>query len=356
MRLVLFTKDFSDNSTGRAYVLWLLAKSLGWEATVVSFRGETVWAPLSGTEFAESCVLLDSAEMAHSISAPADLLISVKPVPGALDRALDASRATGKPLLVDIDDPDLESLLGQGSLVRAAAKAVLRARTFWPSLRLRAALRKLPRMVSNPALARRYGGEIVPHARNDFGFGAPQVSWTPSVVFVGTNRKHKGTELLRRAVEAVAGDGFTLTITDHKPADALPHERWVGPTSLEEGIELVRSSDIVVIPSRGGDRFAAGQLPAKLVDAMMAGRAVVVSDLPPLAWAIGTEGGMTFPPDDVNALEEVLRRLSDPATRERIATGARQRALELFTTDAVARRFAKACAEAVKNQPRAQLR
>lgn len=356
MRIVLFTKDFSDNSTGRAYVLWLLSRSLGWDATVVSFRGGPVWAPLVGTDFADSCVLLRSAEEAINITSSADLLISVKPVPGAFDRALTASRATGRPLLVDIDDPDLESLLGEGSLIRAGAKAVLRAKTFWPSLRLRLALRKLPRMVSNPALARRYGGEIVPHARNDFGIGARQVSSKPSIVFVGTNRKHKGTDVLRRAVNAVAEDGFTLTITDHEPADALPHERWVGPTSFDKGIELVKSSDIVVIPSRGSDRFAAGQLPAKLVDAMMAGRAIVVSDLPPLAWAIGPEGGVTFPADDAHALEEALRSLKDPAARERIAAGARTRALEMFTTEAVARHFAKACMDAMKSQNDRQAR
>jgi glycosyltransferase involved in cell wall biosynthesis len=280
----------------------------------------------------------------------ADLVVSVKPVPGSFDIARAVAHRAERPLLLDIDDPDLEGLLAIGNPVRAVAKSILRARSYWGARDLRKYVWDYPRTVSNPTLQDWYGGDIVPHARPDTGVGASHVRVRPHVVFVGTNRPHKGLESLRRAVSALSSEGFTLTVTDVAPDDARPHERWVGTTTLQAGIDLVQASDIVVIPSVAKNLYSGGQLPVKIIDAMIAGRAVVASDLAPLRWALG-EGGVTFRAGDLDDLTAKLRVLAEPSAREILGSAARIRALEMFTVEAVAEPFRLACEAALVGKP-----
>ncbi|TPX02398.1 glycosyltransferase family 4 protein, partial [Schumannella luteola] len=327
--VLLLTPDLSDNSTGRAEVLWTLAESLGWRCRVVAPTGDELWYPVRGSAFARDCAVVADDGLVAELAARSDLVIAVKPLPGSFGRALEVAGST--PVLLDIDDPDLESILGVGQPIRALAKAVLRRRRVRAARRLRRRVGEHPVIVSNPVLQRRYGGEVVPHARLDTGPGAEAASTSPTVVFVGTNRRHKGLGVLRRAV---ADAGLRLAITDDPPRDRLPHEDWVGPTTLDEGRELVRRGDIVVIPSMPGEVHSTAQLPAKLIDAMIAGRAIAVADFEPLRWALG-DTGRVFAPGDPRALTAVLDELRDPALRRELGDAARRRALELFTVDAV---------------------
>ncbi len=150
-------------------------------------------------------------------------------------------------------------------------------------------------------------------------------------------------------IEVLAGtpDGevehrqVTLTVTDDPPADARPEERWIGQTTFAEGMRLVESADIVVIPSLR-TTWSIGQLPAKLVDGMMAGAAVVVSDVEPLDWAVG-DGGIRVEPGSVAQLADALTRLTDAEERARLGAAAHRRAIELFTVDANLAPFVDAC-------------
>lgn len=347
MKVLFVTKDLSDNSTGRTYSLWLLVQKIGWSSRIVSSAGGEIWKPLQDTDFADQCVrLTPNSPDWDEAARQCDVIVSVKPVLGAFDIASLLAVRHGKPLLLDIDDPDLDAILGIGNPVKALAKSVLRARTYWPTRKLRRMIKDYPILVSNPHLQSQYGGTVVPHVRTDSGIGALHGSSEPRVAFVGTNRGHKGISTLRNAVARVAHLGVKLEITDYPPRDRLAHEQWTGPSSLTAGIELVKRSDIVVIPSVGRNRYAAGQLPVKLVDAMMAGRAVVVSDLPPLQWAVG-DAGLVFRADDDLDLARQIERLTDPKYRQELGERARTRALRLFSTDTVAHSFERAVLEAM---------
>jgi glycosyltransferase involved in cell wall biosynthesis len=162
------------------------------------------------------------------------------------------------------------------------------------------------------------------------------------VAFVGSVRPHKGVELLREAVEH-AGD-MRLTITDDPPSSARPNENWTGITSLAVGLELVNHADIVAIPSLPW--IYGYQLPVKLIDAMLAGRAIVASDLPPIRWALGGTG-VLVQPGDLGALTGALQKLRDPAERTRLGVMARARALSVFTVASVAPAFAAVLSSAL---------
>jgi glycosyltransferase involved in cell wall biosynthesis len=351
MDIVVFTPDLSNNSLGRTLCIWQLAVELGWTCTVVSTAGNDMWPPVIGTRFADSCILMPTEQMATSdLLKHSDLFIAIKPLASSFGIALDMSSRHDVPLLLDIDDPDLEVVLNWRNPIRRIAFELLRRPKMVAVRKLAAAAHKSPTMVSNPVLQARYGGPIIPHIRADIGPGSDHVRDAPTVAFVGSNNAHKGLPQLRKAVASVQDLGYLLVVTDNAPADAMPWERWTGRTSLEEGTRLVGSSDIVVIPSLNKP-FARGQLPAKLIDAMILGRAVVVTKIQPMPWALGTTGTI-IRPGSVKEIARALRKLSDPLVRERSGKKARARALEMFTSSASLAKFEQAALDTVDRHRR----
>lgn len=338
MRILALGHQLSENSTGRAYSLWLIARELGWEFTLAGPASDGLWPPLRDTPFSRHCRVLDPSsnleEALQDEAAVADLLLAVKPLPESLGVALQLRQATGKPLLVDVDDPDVEVRTPVNSIRQAwrVAKNPATRRRYATLWALRRKARSLSVMTSSPSLQRRYGGVVVPHVREE----CPVVRHDgdrPTVAFVGTALPHKGIEVLRRAVARLADTGYSLEVTDEAPADALPHESWRGRTTIGQGQEILHRSDIVAIPSLNLG-YGPAQLPVKLIDAMMAGQAIVASDLPPMRWALG-DGGILFPPGDEDALVSALLRLREPEVRRSHGERAHRHALGRFTPSAV---------------------
>lgn len=342
LRLLLVTPNYENNSLGRTYCLWLLARELGWQATVAGVHGRKLWEPLRHGDFSADCVNLSAlpgrrrTAALGALVAGSDVVVAVKPLATSLGVVAPWAARHGRLLVVDVDDPDLE--------VRATARPLLRRqrpRTSWGRLReldrLRELTRQHPTTVSNPVLQQEYGGLVVPHVRPAGAAGGQRSGADVVVRFVGSPRGHKGVDVLRAAVARLAGEGMRLEVTADAPADAHPWESWLGSTGFTAGQALVATADVVALPSLPAG-YALAQLPAKLMDAMVLGRAIVASDLPPVAWALG-DTGLLVPPGDVDALVAALRRLTDPSLRRRLGAAAHARAAGLFTVAAVAPAF-----------------
>jgi len=337
--------------------LWLLAEALGWESVTLAYGKSTVWPPVAGSRFADTIEVLptDRSAAEQMISAYAersDVVVAVKPVPNSFGLCLGALEQKPFPLVLDIDDPDLEVVLGHRTpKLRRGAKWLVRTRTMSGALALKRGVPTVPRFVSNPELQRLYGGTLLPHVRPAVPatVHADSAADGVRVVFVGTNRAHKGVDLLRSAVQRLAPEGYTLTITDDPPHDARPWERWTGMTTLAEGAALVADADVVALPSRDTP-WAWGQLPAKLVDAMIAGVPTVVSAIDPMPWAVA-DGGIQVRPGDEDDLVEALRALRFPATRARMGARATLRAREVFSVEANAGAFADLLLAAAHQSP-----
>jgi len=334
VRAAFFVFAAEKNTLGRAYALWLAAEELGWETRFVAPRIDDPWSPLVGEHGFVARLTADGDQAA----AWADVLVALKPWPGALDVALRLGRVYDKPVAVDVDDPDWENEYGWSAARQALTFATLTCSGRRPlgAYRLRYTASRLERvLVSNPALQRWYRrGVVVPHARPARPPGRPHSATGTDieVAFVGTVAEHKGVEVLREAAKA-AGD-VRLVLTAEAPPDARPNERWIGRTTLEEGLAVIDRCDVVAVPSQPWV-YGAGQLPVKLIDAMIAGRAVVASDLGPARWALaGT--GLLVPPGDAVALGDALKRLRSSSLRSELGQAARLRALQRFTPAAVA--------------------
>lgn len=345
-RVAIVTPNFENNSLGRTWCLWALSRALGWRAEVVGVKGTSLWAPLAGSAFAADCTVPGSSDREAALPAVraaigrADLVIAVKPLVPSLGVALAERRGT--PLLADVDDPDVEvRTTWRPRMERLRRPGFLASRRAVTGLG--EAVRRVPRIVSNPVLQRMYGGDVIPHVRD----AGPDPVWSdrddPVVRFVGSVRGHKGVDVLRAAA---ARADVALEVTAAPPADARAGERWLGTTTLEAGEALVRDADVVAVPSLP-TLWTPAQLPAKLVDAMIAGRAIVASAAEPVVWALDG-AGLAVPPGDVDALAAALTRLRDPALRKELGAAARRRGLERFTVDAVAPDFERAARAAMR--------
>jgi len=346
--IVFFTTDLSKNALGRTYCLWQLATSLGWSSVVVSLQGETIWEPLRNTAFANACLRMTRDEMQHALALfDADLYIAVKPLEASFGVAMEMSALFGIPILLDVDDPDLDAHLSWARPIRRMAKQILKPKELKVAKQLRSAARRYPTIVSSPTLQSRYSGVVIPHIREDMEAGRPHVTRNATVAFVGSNRAHKGINLLRQAVSQVQDLHFKLIVTDTPPIDAKPWEEWVGMTSLEQGLEIVSAADIVVIPSLNLP-YANGQLPVKLIDAMLLGRAIAISKVEPMPWALGGHG-VVFKPGSARAIEAALRELANPELRSVLGNSARERARNMFLVSTNISRFEFAVRSAIKN-------
>lgn len=333
-RLVFITPNFENNSLGRTFSLWLLARELGMPTRIVGVKGDSLWAPLAGTDFAADCVLPTTVGRAEREGAVrehvrwADLVVAIKPLPTSFGVALTVCSLERKPLALDVDDPDIEVRTRWLPWYEQVARWTLTSR-YRDLVRLGRLARTVPTMVSNPTLAQRYPGVVIPHVRPQTLALAQAREGKPTVRFIGSPRGHKGLEVLRTAVASLSSRGYRLEITAPRPDDAQSWETWLGETSLCDGAALVASADIIAIPSLAHS-WARAQLPAKLMDAMIAGRAVVASDTPPIRWAVGN-AGILVPPGDARALASALLELEPTKSRAEFGRLAAARANEMFS-------------------------
>jgi glycosyltransferase involved in cell wall biosynthesis len=314
---------------------------LGYETAVRTVSAGEIWEPLLSDPFVDVCRVVSMDEMVED-ARRADLLIAVKVLPGSFGVARKVGKIANRPVLLDVDDPDIEAtLLWNRPWVREMAKSAHFYRGELLGIAAqRLPARRYPTIVSNPVLQCMYGGHIVPHAREDIGVGADyDKSGSLTVAFVGTDRPHKGLDLL---LEAVGGlnDRWELVVTQSAPFGARPGVHWVGPTDQQTGMRITKEADAIILPSRSFG-YARGQVPMKLIDAMLAARPVAVSGVGPLPWVIG-DAGMAFKPDSVAAIMQVMLRLEDVDLRSGLGSAAREEALKRFTPAACAPEFEKA--------------
>lgn len=339
LRILLVTPNFENNSLGRTYCLWLLARHLGWETSVIGVKGSVLWGPLRDSAFAEVCHNLTGTVGRERVTALrawgawSSAVIAVKPLPTSFGLGRQVARLVDRPLLLDIDDPDIE-VRTTWRPAKERLPRMLLSRRYHNLLALRRLARQTPTIVSNPVLAEMYGGSVVPHVRPDVPAGGYSGATAPVIRFIGSPRLHKGIDVLRSSIAELAAEGYRLEVTADAPPDARPWETWLGATTLARGQELVASADAVALPSLP-DGWSRAQLPVKLIDAMVLGRAIVASDLGPVRWALGGTG-LLVPPDDTSALTAALRSMADPQVRQRLGFSAYRRAQAQFTVSAVA--------------------
>lgn len=358
-RVIAIGSTTRRNRIGRAFSLWMTAREAGLEFRHVAVDDGPLWEPLRDhQEFRSDLrVAKDIADVERQVSAevgPDSILMICKPRPELL--RLSRKFARSVPVILDIDDPELE--IGWGA-TKLSSRVALVVRYGPSRFRFGWARRTVKRMhviASNPVLQAVYGGEVVPHVREvaPRTAGHDREAAPFRVGFIGTPRPHKGIEDVRAAVGALAAErAMRLRVTAPPPADARPWEEWVGSTSLQEGRRLLADCDAVAILSRPGP-WGDWQVPVKLVDAMHAAVPAVITPRPPLLWAAG--GSSVVVPDGcASEMSNAFKLIADdPSLAQALGTAALRRARTTFTPTAAAPRLLAAIDRAEADRRRAR--
>jgi glycosyltransferase involved in cell wall biosynthesis len=212
--------------------------------------------------------------------------------------------------------------------------------------------------VSNRFLQRRFGGVLVPHARDTDALDPARfrpeeagARWNiPAaakvITFFGTPRPHKGVEDLIEAV-ALREDPRLLVLVAGMDGSAYCRGlRATGKNILRDRFlplgripfprlgEVLSRADLVVIPQRDSPA-GRGQLPAKVFDAMAMAKPIVatrVSDLPEI---LGGCGWLAEPGDPPELSRVIAEALSDPAGARELGQRARRRCVENYSYNAL---------------------
>ena len=161
--------------------------------------------------------------------------------------------------------------------------------------------------------------------------------------YVGALVPEKGVADVVAALRSLEGfvlEGFVLLVVGSGPEQALLESlasdlgervRFLG--AVAETAQVFAASDLIVLPSRGGD-----SMPATLIEAGLCG-------LPTVSTPVGSiedivvdgQTGLIVPIGAIDQLAHALGQLRlDPGLRERLGTNARERCLTLFEIDVVA--------------------
>jgi glycosyltransferase involved in cell wall biosynthesis len=279
-------------------------------------------------------------------------VVASKPVFSSFGAAL---LADVRPIVLDIDDPEL-------ALIAMDARTLLRSMARFDGPVLTALLSRLRDRadavtVSSTVLQSFFGGTVIPHARDERYF-APSVARDRAtarraigideaahlIVFVGTIRPHKGVDILMDCVERVRPARIAIVGADAN-LDLPNGVITVPPVDYATAMAWVAASDIVAVPQRDGP-IGRRQSPAKVIDALAVGRAIVASDVAPVREMVG-EAGVLIRPGSSAVLGEALRNLlDDEERRHHLEELARARFLERFSYEAVRPAFSNILATA----------
>jgi glycosyltransferase involved in cell wall biosynthesis len=344
--VVVFTPNLAGNATGRALVFVDLLSGHRPVALAGPRRGP-MWKPLEGRAREMEVIdlgargLRPSGDTRRLLASSTAILI--KPLFSSFGQWLLAGRPG--PAILDIDDPEM-------ALMRTDFRTLARSLTSLDgpvvtSVLLRLVDRANAITVSNGTLQTQASMEVIPHARDEGLFEPSGVrsravardklgipASTRLVVFVGTDRSHKGVDLLIGVAPDIAPARIIIVGAKRRPTAAHPNVTLVPPVPYAEAIRWLAAADVVVVPQLPGP-VGRYQAPAKVVDAMAAGRAIVASDLPPIREMVGDDGLLVAPGSREALANGINSLLSDGSHRESLEQRVRRRFLERFSLASV---------------------
>lgn len=182
---------------------------------------------------------------------------------------------------------------------------------------------------------------VVAHGVPRSGAGGAVTSARPTLSFLGRLVSTKGVQVLLAAAEHLKANGNVFQVqvigegperevleANAKRAGLNGTVEFVGYLTPGEVEQALTESLAVVMPSLAGEVF--GLVAAQ---SMMAGRAVVTSDIGALREVSG-DTGLSFPAGDADALAERLESLlKTPGLAARLGEQSRHRAQELFNVE-----------------------
>src|SRR5262245_8114748 len=363
-KVAVLAWDVGHNPLGRAHTLaGILARRYDveiWGAQFPRYGSET-WAPMRDSAFPIRVFpghpmpdhLAEMRRIAQEIDV--DAVYVSKPRFPSLGLGILAKEARNRPLVLDVDDDEL-AFFGEADGLdpfdllerRADPDLGLPFERLWTRASSYLIGDADALTVSNGALQQRYGGTVVPHARDERVFDPALYDRdetrrrlgidekTRLLLFGGTPRAHKGVVELVRALESLGDDRYRLMLFDTRELNALREElagleRWVVALpypSFADLPALVGASNLACVLQDPDHPVTRSQFPAKIVDAMAMGVPCLVRPVPSLQPLVDLAVVNTWEGEE--PLADRIARLFGDSNE---ATDRAQKARKLFETE-----------------------
>lgn len=367
-KVSLIGTDLSLNETGRVY---LLAKMLepGFRVEIVGLTdchsSHPVWAPLDTGEIRYRAVPASYKLPAFLPAArkvlrmlDGDIIYAISLQIPSFGLALLKARGRGTPVV--LDNSDWEFPRPEHGLKWHQYRGFRHVRgSFYRAVMERLHVRASAITCSNRLLQQRFGGTLIPHAKDVSLFDpslydARQIRSELSlpdkkiVLFAGTPRPHKGVEDLLEATMAMNRDDVLTMVMGGDPGDPFvadlqarysgPRFRWLGPQPIAELPRFLAVSDVAAVPMRD-TAYSRGQMPAKIFDAMAMAKPIVSTEIGDIPHVI--DGcGIVVRPGNVDAIRGALERvLDDEGLATRLGTEGRRKCAAEYSKDDVGKRL-----------------
>ena len=309
--------DVGHNPFGRAY---LLAEALDpyYQVVLIGFQfaryGDAVWKPLRGARISPIVVPGTSfpefqqrlADLALKIDP--DVVIACKARLPSVQLALMVKALRNRCVFVDVDDYELSFFRNRERLRSLSGVSPESLELPFEECWTRYTQELLPfadgLITSNPALQKKFGGVIVPHARDEACFDPRKVDASATrrwlelaaqdkiVLFVGTPRPHKGLLEVLAAVRSCGSPHYRFVVV------GTPTDKWFAEELKNAGgdclrllpdqpftrlPELLAAADLMCLLQDLDSEITKYQLPAKVVDAAAMGIPVLATPSEPIA-------------------------------------------------------------------------
>lgn len=347
-KVVVCGWELSHNAAGRAATLVELYERAG--AAEVSLVGcifpkwgSELWAPLQGMPLqCDVLYVADTARFFQEAEAlvrrnPADIVHLSKPRLPNIVIGLLYKYVWGAKVIADIDDEEL-GFVGAEQPFAGPLTDDQRPEDLTGKRATQLSVGLAPYFdgitVSNPALQSVYGGEVVPHARDERRYAPSLARRTMNrelfgippdckvVLFSGTPRKHKGIMEIANSLATLGrGDVLFVVVGDFPFADVKDELKKIKGVNLKfipgqpywHTADVVSIADCVVLVQDVASRSAQFQAPAKLTDALAMGVTVLAQTTPALEDLHDAGGFVDVTPEGLTEkLGEALNKPIDP--------------------------------------------
>jgi GT2 family glycosyltransferase/glycosyltransferase involved in cell wall biosynthesis len=365
LRVAVCGWELSHNAAGRSYTLAKLYETFADVeiiGCILSKYGKDLWKPIQGTATPVHCFVVEQEThfleqaLALVVAHPYDVVHLSKPRAPNIFIGVLYKLLWGARVIVDIDDEELcfvgfDDAISLDDYLKAHRRLPPQKNLDGPDwTRLAVGLARVfdGVTVSNPALQKKYGGEIVRHARDEGLFkpspqrkresrealGIPECKKV--VLFFGTPRTHKGLLETADAIRSLDRNDVVFAIVGDFQGSALKEQLlkktgvdyyFLGSRPFDKIPDVVAAGDYCVLLQDPGSPVAQFQVPAKLSDALGMGLVVFASDLPPLS-DLAAQGALVTVTRD-----GLARALAEAIQDESLTRRARASALAAFATE-----------------------